>query len=317
MLSRLKRSRVSAAVLTIACAGALVGAQVPAVAAGTPPIGSRLSAVASSAAGINAVRQFANFATSSDVASAAQFILNTQSPSLTGFQKSLLSLASDLNANSQAIQDQAAGKRLSRPEKLALLRLSVKFSLNPAIQVIHQTGRQLQYSPGLDSTVSGDAAALASPVTVIPPGSGVPQVDSFDNAAGNHATAADLPALAAAVTPIMQDPRFSEFVRHAPPLVAASLIPGDQIWKLLLPQDHDPTVVDWADFIGGVLSLVILGVAAIVGTLALLPAATVAILIALGTGIGVGTLSVHFLATIDCDHDGDPWDSEDVSGKEC
>lgn len=316
MLHKFKRGRVAAA-LSIACACALIGTQVPASAAGTPTIGERLSLVGSSAAGINAEVQFAKFATSPQVASAAQFLLSTQASNLTGFQRSLLSLASDISQDSQAIRDRAAGKVLSGAEQTALTRLRAKIAFNPAIRVIEQSGQNLKHSPGLPGTVASDATGMTTPVTIIPPGSGVPQVDSFDGATGQFSTNANLPALAPRIAPIMRDKNFPDFVKQLPPLVAASLLPAQQIWKLLLPNDHDPSVADWVDFLGGVLSLTILGVAGIVAVAA--PAAVVAIvtLIVVGTTVGIGTLTYHFLTTIDCDHDGDPWDAADVVGNEC
>lgn len=315
MFDQLKYGRVSAAALAIACTSALIGAQIPPAKADTPTIEKQLSAVASSTAGVNAATQFAKFATSSDVASAAQFLLSTQSPNLTGFQKSLLSLAPDINENSQAIQDRVAGRKLSATERMALAKLFIKFEENPAIRVLERTGVKLKHSAALTSTLNGDAAALATPVTVIPPGSGVPQVDSFDNVAGNYATAANLPALVPAVTPIMQDKNFSNFIRHSSPLVVASLIPADQNWKLLLPNDHDPAVTDYVNWIGGMLGTTILGIA---GIISLPETATAAIiLVVVGTIILQGTIEFNFLATIDCDHDGDPWDSSDVVGNEC
>jgi hypothetical protein len=314
MFGQPKRAGVVAAALAIACA--LVGAQASPARANTQTIGQQLSAVALSTAGANAEAQFAKFATSSDVAAAAQFLLSTQSNNLTGFQKSLLSLVPYINANSQAIQDRAARKNLSVTERAGLLGLFFRFEGNPAIRVLDRTGDELKFSaPALAGTLRSDAAALSTPVTVIPPGSGIPQLDSFDNAAGNYATAANLPALVPTVTPIMQGKNFPAFVTQSSPLVAASLIPADQIWKLLLPNDHDPSTADYVDWIGGMLSVTILGIA---GIISLPETATAAIiLVTLGTLIGQGTLEFHFLATIDCDHDGDPWDPADVVGNEC
>jgi hypothetical protein len=289
----------------------MVSAQVPAVAAPAPApdSGRKLSLIAASAAGRNAEAQFANFATSSDFASAAQFILSTQGSTLTGFQKSVLSLAPYIAQDGGAIRDRITGVKLSVADRIVLIRLLLKFESNPAIRVLIRTGEHFKFSPSLASTISGDTTVLTTPLTVIPPGSGIPQLDDFDNAVGNYATAANLAALTPAMTTVMQSRDFPNFVRRAPPLVADSLIPADQTWKLLLPNDHDPTTKEYVDFIGGVLIATIIGIGAILAIPEELAAAL--ILTTVGTIMLQGLVTYDFLTTLDCDHDGDPWDPDE------
>lgn len=316
MTFRTARSAWNLAAMAFIASTAIVGAQLQPASAGTPTIAEKLAQLASTPAAANAREQFGKFATSPEFADAAKLLLTTQDANLTQFQKELLSLVPNIQANAQGFQGYLAGRPLSLAEQQELNNLRADFRSNPAIRTIAEAGQRLQFSHDLSSVVQSDAAGLTTPTTTIPPGSGVPQVDAFDGAEGNFATAANLPALAPALGSIMTDPAFPSYVQHLPPLAASSLLPGDQLWKLLLLHDHDPSVVDWVDYIGGSLTLILGAVAGILGVLGVAVAVIVTVTV-VDALIGLATLTFHFLATIDCDHDGDPWDSADVAGNEC
>jgi hypothetical protein len=287
----------------------MIALQVPPANADTSSIQKQLAAIGASTAGANAQAQIAALLASPDLPAAAQYILSTEGSTLTGFQKSLLSLIPVISSDAPALQDEINGVKSSSDAK-TLGGLKEELNTNPAIKVIRQAGVQFQSSPNLASTLNSDAANLSLPITDIPPGSGIPQLDSFDNTLSNFANLANAPALAPGVTPIMSTPAFAAYVKGLNPLTAATLIPSSQLWALLLPNDHDPTTKDWVDWIGGMLVATAVFVAAVLEA----PIIITAGIAFLGA---VALLEFDFFTTIDCDHDGDPWDSADVAGNEC
>jgi hypothetical protein len=126
-------------------------------------------------------------------------------------------------------------------------------------------------------------------------------------------------SLASSANGVLNDPGAEQFVSTLQPIVVASYIPPAQLIGLLLPNDRDPAITDvlkaGLEIIGGVAGVIAvvtlapeeLAGAALVGVVAGIIAAESALLVGI---IDLGT-------ALDCDHDGDPWDPDDVPGIEC
>jgi hypothetical protein len=308
---RLFLQRSGAAAAGLAAVGVL--SRTPAFAA-SDPIRDNLIAAFSSPAGTDVRRQVANLLTDPSMSGIVSFLESQPPQSLTGFQKASLAAASEILPNSDALQALLTGSTLTKAQSTQLTQLKADLHNNPAIQLLNSKGAQFKGSSGLQSAVNEYVTNLTTPFTPVPPGGG-PAIDAFDAAYAVLRSSSSFGQYAATLTPLMQDPSFLSVLQGSPPHVVASYIPASQAWGLLLPNDHDPSVTDIVNFFGGV---VVLTLGTIVAILTL-PADAVLLLglVLLGFLVALGVLEFDFLATIDCDHDGDPWDSNDVVGNEC
>jgi hypothetical protein len=287
---------------------------IPALAA-SDPTRDNLIAAFGSPAGTDVHQQLASLLSDPAGLPALTSFVESQAQNLTGFQSAVLGAVPEIVQASAALQNVLTGTPLTTTQSSQLRQLKADLHSNPAIQLLNSTGAQFKGSSGLQSAVSEYVTNLSTPFTPLPPGGG-PAIDTFDANYAALRSSASFGQYATTLTPLMQDPSFLEVLQGSNPLVVASYIPPNQAWKLLLPGDHDPSISDIVDFVGGIIVIGVGLAAAIAAALG----ASVALVIGLSVLaaiLGIGVLTFHFLATIDCDHDGDPWDSNDVVGVEC
>jgi hypothetical protein len=103
------------------------------------------------------------------------------------------------------------------------------------------------------------------------------------------------------------------------PLDIASFLPASDMIALLIPNDHDPAILDVVkaslEILGGLAALGAALLASPIVIAGVTITATGLVITAAVSAIAVGVLDLA--TSLDCDHDGDPWDTADVPGQEC
>jgi hypothetical protein len=260
-------------------------------------------------------QDFAALATDPAFPNLATNLLQTQGPNLTGFQKSLLAAAVIETQYPDALRAALSGQPLTSDQSKQLTSVKAQLHNNDAIQKLISVGAQLKGTSELASDVATATSNLGSTFTPVPPGGGQyldAVLSDFATLRGSNAYS----NFAAAMTPITQDANFIQLVSSASPLIPASFMPGKQLITLLLPNDHDPGLIDIIKDSIGIVGTIVLGVAGVIGVVGSAPAWAIGLTI-VGTVLVVSALTIDLLEQIDCDHDGDPWDSNDVVGVEC
>jgi len=276
---------------------------------------ARVAAAASTPDFATVQQDFAALATDPAFPNLATNLLQTQGPNLTGFQKSLLAAAVTATQYPDALRAALSGQPLTSDQSKQLTSVKADLHNNAAIQKLISVGAQLKGTSELASDVATATSNLGSTFTPVPPGGG----QSLDAVLADFATLRGSTAwsnFAASMTPMTQDANFIQLVNSARPLVAASFMPGKQLITLLLPNDHDPGLPDIIKDSIAIVGTIALGVVTVV-TLGASAPVWLTVLAVGGTILVVGALTFDLLEQIDCDHDGDPWDSNDVAGVEC
>lgn len=316
---RVSRAGVSALVLLVSTA--IVGTQVnPASASTVPTLRAEMTTIASSPSAQSAEAAIGSALSSSALASYAKELLTQGGSNLTAFQTDLLKVVIDSAPYASLFPALATGAQLTSAQQQQLAGLRHVLHNNPAIQLLTSQGAQLKSNP---TALSADIAATAASDTgpyAVPTPTGDTALDAAVADLSNIFNGSSaFSSFASSVNGVLDDPGAEQFVSTLQPVVVASYIPPAQLIGLLLPNDRDPSLTDIVkaglEIIGGV--------AAGIAVIALAPeelagaalVGVVAGLIAAGTAVAVGVIDLG--TALDCDHDGDPWDSNDVVGIEC
>jgi hypothetical protein len=262
----------------------------------------------------------------------AKKILQTYASSLTGFQASILGAIGILTRDPGALNALVTGTKLSRAQRGSLESIGDALARNPAVRTVVRTAERLRDEKNtalLQQYVLQDITGglnLGGPFATL----GDASLDAFVKDVYALVNSTAFVSTAAAVTPIIRDPGFITFVRKSSPEIIATVIPGSVVMALMLPNDHDPPLVDYVTILlPALITLLLFGFALtefLAAAIALFAVAEAALDVAVALGlfwraIDLGFEAAHFVEhlykTIDCDHDGDPSDPNDSSGNEC
>lgn len=230
--------------------------------------------------------------------------------SMTSFQRDLLKAVETESRYGDVLAKRLNGTQLSGKDYARLTLLQNQLPNNPAIQRLLLAGKQLKKSSALGPDISEVVSTINGPVpTTTPTGDNPRDAVLGDLSSVIHGSS--FTALSSSITPILSNSGAPALVSTLPPEAVATFLPPAQTFALLLPNDHDPATLDtfkagWE--IAG-------GIGALMATVALAPevltiSAIIGItggLIAGLSGIIVGTIDLG--QALDCDHDGDAWDT--------
>ena len=316
---------VVVAVLSVTASG-VAQAAVP-----QPPskgLSSEVATAYQSAGGVQLRSQLASLFSDPALQAAAKAVLKSDGPTgrndLTSFQADLLKALITETTAPSILSAKLTGKRLSWKEQLEALRLQHQLSDNPAIKTLARAGWQLGRSSQLPADIatvvtnnSASYSALTPPATANQGGSAA--LDTVVSDVAALRTGSAFTSYASQLTPILQDSHFPRLLEDQSPLNTAAFLPASSLIALLIPQDHDPAITD---IVKSSLEILI-GIAATGAAILLAPeelagAALVGVGLAVFAGLGTTVVGIIDLGTaLDCDHDGDPFDTADVPGQEC
>jgi hypothetical protein len=243
---------------------------------------------------------------------------------LTSFQKDILEALIVETSDPGVISAELTGKPLSLRQQFRAQQIRSQLILNPSVQTLQRAGFGLKFSVQLGSDASAVNSSNSTAYAAFTPAPTANHGGSaaLDTALGDIAasrTSAAFNGLAAQLDPVFQGPGITPFLRGQSPLVLANFLPVGNLIALLNPQDHDPEITDVIKS-----SLEILGGLAAMGAAVLLLPEELTAGIVVGTGLAIFAgwsavaVGVIDLGTaLDCDHDGDPFDPDDVPGDEC
>ena len=313
------------AALTISMAGTAL-ASTPA--SGSQSLSSQIAAAYRSPSGVQLRGQLASIFSDPALPAAAKALIQSDGPSgkndLTDFQTDLLKALVTETGDPSLVAARLTGKALTFNQWADSVREQIELLRNPAVSTLARAGWQLHNSPQLPA----DIAAVASNDSVTYSAFTPPATANQGGSAALDSVIGDIAALrtsqaftdyASKLTPVLQDSRFSSLLKGQSPLDIASFLPVSDMIALLIPNDHDPAILDVVKA-----SLEILGGLAALGAVLLSSPIVIAGVTITATGLAI-TAAVSAIAvgvldlatSLDCDHDGDPWDPADVPGQEC
>lgn len=295
---------------------------------GSQSLSAQVIGAYKSSSGMQVRSQLASVFSDPALPAAAKALLQSDGPTgrndLTGFQKDILKALISETSASSTLAAEISGKRLTWMQWLESLRLREQLRSNPAISTLARAGWQLGRSSQLSADIATAAtnnsvsySAFTPPATANQGGSA-----ALDKVLGDLATlrtGSAFSSYASLLTPILQDSNFSELLKRQPALDIAAFVPASTLITLLIPNDHDPAITDVVKA-----SLEILGGVAAIGAAILL--APEELTVAVGVGVGLAIFAgfsayavgvIDLSTALDCDHDGDPFDSADTPGQEC
>ncbi len=300
---------------------AIIGARItPAGASTVQTLRGEMTTIAGSADAHNSEAALAGALSNPAVVQYAEELLAQGGSSLTAFQTDLLKVIINVTPYANLLPTLVSGISLTASQHHQLAGLRQTLHNNPAIQLLISKGAQLKGDPtALAADIAAKASSDLGPYPVPTP-TGDAALDAAVAALANVFNGSSaFNSLASAVNGVLNDPGATQFIATLQPIVVASFIPPSQMIGFLLPNDRDPGL---GDIVKAGLEI-IGGVAAGVAVIALAPeelagaalVGVVAGVIAAGTAVVVGVIDLG--QALDCDHDGDPWDPDDVVGVEC
>lgn len=312
--------RLTPAVAVLAVA-ALTASSSPASASSSPAgLRSQLAQVAQSPSAMQVEQGMAALVTDPAVTALATELLRNHAAELTGFQKGYLKALLAAAPYGQVISARLEGKPLTAGQARQLGELAATLHENPSIQKMISAGASLKDSPSLPSDITNVIAENnASGPGPFPGTFGHPNLESLVQDWASVRNSAAFQSFASSVSPLERDPRFLTVLQGQHPAVVTDYLPVPAFQALLLPNDRDPSVLDWVKDALEVTG----GIAALIAAVALLPEVAIpagiaawAAIYAGGAAVGIGVIDtyVSIRQAEDCDSDNDPGDPADVSG---
>jgi hypothetical protein len=292
----------------------------------------RLRAVYATPAALASRRLVGQLLIDPAVPALAKSILQTYAGSLTGFQASMLGAIGILTRDPAALNALVTGTNLTRAQRASLESIGDAASRNPAIRTVMRTaaGLSSEKNAGLlrQYVVGGfnRSLSLGGPFATL----GNPMLDAIAKDVYAIANSSAFASTTAALAPIVNDPGFIDVVRRWPPEITAAYIPPSVLLALMLPVDHDPVLPSSVQAeleLLIVLAVLLIGLEifiiaaaemfAVTAGEALFWASAALFADAIQSGIDAANAVNAWYKTIDCDHDGDPSDTNDSPGNEC
>src|SRR5271167_332323 len=226
-------------VVALLALGGLGNAQAASAAAhsANTQFSKQLAALAQSTAARAANRTLGSTITG---AAAAQFsgrLMQQYGAYLTSFQSDLLEVNQLFGkpSNSELLAALASHRRLSAAQLRLLRSLNATIMHNPAVELLVAQGRDLARSPAEISADLATVTAAAEPTVTPEPEGDEPSTDPFVRATARAITSPDVASFARRVARALSGEGALAYLKRVPPLILASLLPGEQVASYTLP----------------------------------------------------------------------------------
>lgn len=292
----------------------------PSDASTLPTLRAEMTTVAGSADAHNSEAAIGTALSNPALVQYAEELLAQGGTDLTAFQADLLRVIIDSAPYAGLFPALTSGGPLTAAQQQQLAALRHTLRNNPAIQLLISKGAQLKGDPtALTADIAATAATDQGPYPVPTPTGDAARDGAVAALANVFNGSSAFNSLASAASGVLNDPGAAKFIATLQPIVVASFIPPSQSIGFLLPNDRDPGLGDilksGLEIIGGAAGLIAVIALAPEELAGLALVGVVSGAIAAVTAILVGLIDLG--QALDCDHDGDPWDANDVVGIEC
>jgi hypothetical protein len=275
----------------------------------------QLSAIASTADFSTIKQLFLTLLTEPALPALAAEIQTTYASSLTTFQSNYLAAFQLMTSDSALVAALISGASLTWEQRESKRKITEQLLRNPAIFKLLTTARHLRNHKNA-TTLNNyviQAVANLSMTPHTPTTLGRAQLDAIASEIGNTRLSPAYASVGKSLAALMQESFFVDFLRDQSPAIVAGIIPPNLVVAMLLPNGVDPPLVLWVkgllEIFGAVGSTFL---AILLSPVELLSFWIVVLIIALGLAgeiIGMDDL----FRGIDCDYDGDPFDTNDGS----
>jgi len=212
-------------------------------------ISDQLAALFSTIDGRAIMSSIINLITDPSIPALASSALQSLSGDLTNFQTDLLKALLVITSSPGLLSALLSGSPLSRDQKLALASIRANLRDNPAVGKLFYTAAQLKGTSLLPTYVNGTVQNILPPLQTPIKSTGNSLVDHIINDTFTIQSSPAYGPLATALVAIMEKSTFISFLQTLPPQVLANFIPTNVILGLLLPNDRDPPLSPYEEFL--------------------------------------------------------------------